>query len=733
MDSGAEKEEPYIYVISGVNNEGPSKVTNHVSYSIDDDDSAPSSPSSGSEHSSQWLPREAKSTRRKRGPGEANNKIKAKMSKMSSGEEGEDEDDMLDDSDAPVPPSLTGTMQSPPRTEANSGFSLTREPPSDQPGLQSEESGSLSPGQAVTSLSVIKPTSLSFDMHSPTKSNSPQLEDTEKGSPVGKKFVKPSNMPETTASSTRWAVSVFQKWNKQRESEKCPDQFLEECREPRLIEKWLKVFVTEGMFNKNGDPYPPETIYGIMCGLMRYMKQCSPNGQVPNFLDKNNQDFAELHAIMDELFNKLRDLGVGADKQHIEPLTMEDEKKLWDTGVLGRHNPQSLIKALFYLNGKKFGLRGGREHHNLKLSHLIRQTNPDRYIYVGTKSRQRSSGGMCLSSFRRVQNKEIVSYYDPSAGDRCHVKLLDEYIQRLPPEAKEDDSFYYQPLPYGSPTGPWYRRQRVGVNTLRSMVKTMCALAGISGRKTNNSLHICCGNHYESYADEGADDRSSPDTPGQTSNSLGGHIPVQTTTNLPPTPTSILPATNIATLPISVIKTQPSQSLPANLPPGITNLPATAIANFPPGALNNFSGTPIATLPASAFTNLSGTSVATLPNISGTPLATIPTSALGKPLTNLTPKHLANLVGAQGMAPIPLIPSTTKLTNQQTTLVNNSMDRNNTPTTTGKGPELGGIAYLCWPGSTTTIPVVVTPQIVLTYQLALQAEQRASNASTTIS
>ena len=34
----------------------------------------------------------------------------------------------------------------------------------------------------------------------------------------------------------------------------------------------------------------------------------------------------------------------------------------------------------------------------------------------------------------------------PEAGPRCPVNILDKYISKLPPEAKEEDLFYVQPL-----------------------------------------------------------------------------------------------------------------------------------------------------------------------------------------------------------------------------------------------------------------------------------------------
>ena len=72
-----------------------------------------------------------------------------------------------------------------------------------------------------------------------------------------------------------------------------------------------------------------------------------------------------------------------------------------------------------------------------------------------------------------------------------HVRLLDLYLQKLPPEAIERDIFYIRPLdkiPLNDPTAPWYTSVPVGRNTLDKKVNVMCRNAGLEGHQTNHSL-----------------------------------------------------------------------------------------------------------------------------------------------------------------------------------------------------------------------------------------------------
>ena len=81
-------------------------------------------------------------------------------------------------------------------------------------------------------------------------------------------------------------------------------------------------------------------------------------------------------------------------------------------------------------------------------------------------------------------------YANKSAEPRCLVFLLDLYLTNLPVEAFERDIFYMKPKPI-APQGagrPWFDPVPIGKEKLRTMVKDMCAAAGITERKTNHSL-----------------------------------------------------------------------------------------------------------------------------------------------------------------------------------------------------------------------------------------------------
>lgn len=185
-----------------------------------------------------------------------------------------------------------------------------------------------------------------------------------------------------------------------------------------------------------------------LCGLQRYMKSAKP--------EKAPSIFAihRLHHTMDSLYRKLRASGTGAQRRSTETFTKEEENKLWQCGVLGVHNPTSLLRAVFFNNGKSFCLRGGEEHRNLRLLQFKRNENG--YSYT-EKSSKNLSGSLAQHS---VTNKIVEIFENTEAGDHCHCRLLYLYVSKLPMEAKEMDLFYVHPVEKVKKPTTWYYSNR---------------------------------------------------------------------------------------------------------------------------------------------------------------------------------------------------------------------------------------------------------------------------------
>ena len=292
-------------------------------------------------------------------------------------------------------------------------------------------------------------------------------------------------VPPNTDKNTRWAMRVFQQWQEARRGrgKSAPDKLFEAPYDD--LSHWLSLFVSE-VRKTDGSLYPPKSIYQLLCGLLRYMRQ--QDAFAPNFLDRKDGRFRELHGTCESVFRQLREKGVGADPKETPSISKVEENVLWERGILGTSTPLMLQRAVFFAVGKVFHLRGGAEQRQLKISQLIRKSNPDRYVYVETGSKNITGGLKQLN----VKNKVVPVHASPADGERCVVFLLDSYLKKLPPIAFEKAILYWQPknrVP-DDPESPWYNCQPVGKHKLEGMVSAMFEEAGGQEHKTNHSLRV---------------------------------------------------------------------------------------------------------------------------------------------------------------------------------------------------------------------------------------------------
>ena len=90
---------------------------------------------------------------------------------------------------------------------------------------------------------------------------------------------KVAAISKNTAKSTLWCVNVWKEWSQYRQSLH-PGAYSEwpihlYLADNQQLDYWLSKFVLETR-KRNGDHYPPKTLYAICCGLQRYIQDhCS--------------------------------------------------------------------------------------------------------------------------------------------------------------------------------------------------------------------------------------------------------------------------------------------------------------------------------------------------------------------------------------------------------------------------------------------------------------------------
>ena len=171
---------------------------------------------------------------------------------------------------------------------------------------------------------------------------------------------KPS-MPKRTQDDTAYCVKVWKEWWHCRVGKAAQENNpITSMRRP-VMQELLSQFVIE-MRKKDGSEYPPNTIYHICCGIMCYLRS---NGHPGIDLCKDIS-FSDFRCTLDSEMKRLQGNGLGSKTRQAEPLTMEEEKMLWESRQLGDHCPQALVDTMLYMCGTYFALRSGQEHRALR-------------------------------------------------------------------------------------------------------------------------------------------------------------------------------------------------------------------------------------------------------------------------------------------------------------------------------------------------------------------------------
>ena len=245
---------------------------------------------------------------------------------------------------------------------------------------------------------------------------------------------------------------------------------------------WLTLFILEAR-KKTGEVYPPNTLHHIVCGLMRHVRQ-SGNPQVDFFCDSQ---FSGFRASLDAEMKRLQAEGVGSKRKQAETLTEEEENILWDKGLLGDKNPQTLLDTIIFYNGLFFALRSWQEHRQLRRDpcqiEVVEHAGERPFLRYTEDISKNHPGGL---KGRKTTPKLVLHHANTENPQRCFVQLFKLYLEKCPPDAPSHALFL---RPAKSPSDScWYSRCPLGHTKLSGTVARLCRLAGIPGYKTNHSL-----------------------------------------------------------------------------------------------------------------------------------------------------------------------------------------------------------------------------------------------------
>ena len=239
-------------------------------------------------------------------------------------------------------------------------------------------------------------------------------------------------VPEQTRRQTNWCVSVYKSWCEVRgESSNLSSM------SASAIEEQLCRFVMEAR-RQDGKPYPPRSVYAIITGLQRYLR--NEGRREVAFLSESDPTYARLRLALDARMKELTSSGVGAVTKQAEPLSEEHERMLWEKGIFTTETGMGLCYIVFFYNCKLFGLRGGDEHRGLMREQFSIDTDSvGRFLSFVGRASKNVKGGL---KQRSVNSKNLKIYAKPEKGSRCIVDIYSCYFEYIPPTGP----FYRKPL-----------------------------------------------------------------------------------------------------------------------------------------------------------------------------------------------------------------------------------------------------------------------------------------------
>ena len=178
------------------------------------------------------------------------------------------------------------------------------------------------------------------------------------------------------------------------------------------------------------------------------------------------------------------------------------EEKLWESGLLGDHNPQVLVDTVLYLIGLNFALRSGEEHWHLRhfpsQISVVNTAGTAPYIMYCEDISKTHQGGL---KSRKMAPKCVIHHANMQNPSHCLVQLFLKYTTLCPRECP-NGALYLTPLK--NPTqDSWYSRVPIGHNKLSETIPHLMRDAGIPGYFTNHSLRATATTRmYDAQLDE---------------------------------------------------------------------------------------------------------------------------------------------------------------------------------------------------------------------------------------
>lgn len=172
-------------------------------------------------------------------------------------------------------------------------------------------------------------------------------------------------------------------------------------------------------------------------------------------------------------------------KAEREAVTEEEERIMWEKNLLGCQTAKSLVRTIYFYNGKLFGIRS-KEHRELRVHNFRIDSNSVTYDESFSKTYH---GGLKDLKYNPRVIQHICCLGKEVNHFPCIVNCYSTYIGKVKHLAKTNEAFYFKPNTNEAIVE--YYNMVLGINTLNKILPDLCESAGFS-RKTSHCLRVTC-------------------------------------------------------------------------------------------------------------------------------------------------------------------------------------------------------------------------------------------------
>ena len=231
---------------------------------------------------------------------------------------------------------------------------------------------------------------------------------------------------------------------------------------------------------QNGKDYQPGSLSNLQSGIDRYLREKRYQYSIIKDIE-----FSSSRAVLEGKARLLREKGMGKRPNKAASLTKAEEEILWECGQLGTESPSSLINTIWWQFSMHFGLRGRQEHHIMKVEDFTWKLDEDGnefLTFAESFSKTRQNG---LREVHRVAQPKMFA----NGSSRCPVMVYKTYLSKRPLSFRNSGPMYLS-INHKPTSNVWFKNQRMGQNTIDTIMKRMVAnspLSATTTKKLSNS------------------------------------------------------------------------------------------------------------------------------------------------------------------------------------------------------------------------------------------------------